>query len=63
MSPELMELAELVSSTPELMETMKRPEVRALLRDEKNRKELAQMLALAAGVPANSMPADQSTAP
>jgi hypothetical protein len=63
MSPELVEIAELVSGTPELMETMKRPEVRALLRDEKNRKELAQMLALAAGVaPSNSPAADQSTA-
>lgn len=63
MSPELVEIAELVSGTPELMETMKRPEVRALLRDEKNRKELAQMLALAAGVaPSSSPAADQSTA-
>lgn len=62
MSPELIELAELVSSTPELMETMKRPEVRALLREEKNRKELAQMLALAAGVAPSTPAADQSTA-
>ena len=62
MSPELIELAELVSSTPELMETMKRPAVRALLREEKNRKELAQMLALAAGVAPSTSAADQSTA-
>lgn len=61
MAPEMIELAELVNASPELMEAMKKPEVRQLLRDEKNRKELAAMLLMAAAAPANASPG-QSTA-
>lgn len=64
MSPELVELAEMVNASPELMDAMKQPEVRKMLRDEKTRKELAAMLVMAAGAtgPANSPPTGQSAA-
>ena len=48
MAPELIELAEIVNASPELMEAMKNPEVRKILRDEKTRKELAALLLMAA---------------
>lgn len=63
MAPELVELAEMVGASPELMEAMKNPEVRKMMRDEKNRKELAAMLLMAAGgVAANTPPTGQSAA-
>ena len=63
MAPELVELAEMVGASPELMEAMKNPEVRKLMRDEKNRKELAAMLLMAAGsAAANTPPTGQSAA-
>ena len=48
MAPELMELADIVSASPELAEALKAPEVRKLLKDEKTRKELAALLMMAA---------------
>jgi hypothetical protein len=63
MAPELMELAEIVSSSPELMEAMKAPEVRKMLRDEKTRKELAELLMMAAkSSAANDAPPSQAAA-
>lgn len=62
MAPELVELAELVNGSPELMDAMKKPEVRQLLRDEKNRKELAAMLLMAASAPANASPGQPTAA-
>ncbi len=63
MAPELVELAEMVGASPELMEAMKNPEVRKMLRDEKTRKELAAMLVMAAGgTPANTPPTGESAA-
>ncbi len=47
-APELAELSELVSGSPELAETLRDPDVRALLKDEHTTKELAQLLRLAA---------------
>lgn len=62
-APELVELAEMVGSSPELMEAMKHPEVRKMMRDEKTRKELAAMLLMAAGsTAANSPPTGQTAA-
>ena len=43
------------------MEAMKNPEVRKLLRDEKTRKELAEMLTLAARTPEAPAPPPAST--
>lgn len=51
MAPELVELAEVVNASPELMDAMKSPEVRKLLKDEKTRKELAELLMMAAKTP------------
>ena len=48
---ELVELIELVNTTPELAEAIRDPEVRKVLRDEKTRKELAALLKLAAATP------------
>lgn len=64
MAPELVELAEMVNASPELMEAMKAPEVRKMLRDEKTRKELAELLLMAAkaSAPANAPPPEQSAA-
>lgn len=69
MAPELMELADIVSASPELAEALKAPEVRRMLRDEKTRKELAELLMLAAKSsdptpppPANTPPKDEPKA-
>ncbi len=47
-TPELVELGDIVSSSPELAEAVRDPNVRALLKDEKTTRELAQLLRLAA---------------
>ncbi|MDP2317222.1 MAG: hypothetical protein Q8P41_30325 [Pseudomonadota bacterium] len=64
MAPELMELAEIVNASPELLDAMKNPEVRKMLRDEKTRKELAELLMMAArsAAPPNASPQDQPAA-
>lgn len=70
MAPELLELADIVSASPELAEALKAPEVRRMLRDEKTRKELAELLVLAAKSaaepspppPANTPPKDEPKA-
>ena len=65
MAPELVELAEIVNASPELMEAMKSPEVKRLLKDEKTRKELAELLMMAAKTPppaANQTPPAASAA-
>ncbi|MDP2305053.1 MAG: hypothetical protein Q8P18_03410 [Pseudomonadota bacterium] len=64
MAPELMELAEIVNASPELLDAMKNPEVRKMLRDEKTRKELAELLMMAArsAAPPNASPQDQTAA-
>ena len=57
--PELLELGDLVASSPELAEAIRDPQVRAMLKDEKTRKELAQLLTVAArssSAPANTTP-------
>ena len=51
MAPEIMELGDLISTSPELAEALRDPQVRALLKDEKTRKELAQLLMLASKKP------------
>lgn len=48
LAPELVELSEIVSASPELSDALKSPEVKKLLRDEATRKELAALLHLAA---------------
>ena len=53
MAPEMIELAENVSASPELLEAMKNPAVKKRLRDEKTRevhpdRELAALLVMAA---------------
>ena len=55
MPPEMLELADIVGSSPELQEALKNPAVLKLLREEKSRKELAALLILAtqAEAPAN----------
>ncbi len=63
MAPELVELAEIVNASPELMEAMKAPEVRKMLRDEKTRKELAELLTVAARGSAASAPPPPSPTP
>jgi len=50
-SPELVELGDLITTSPELGEALRDPNVRALLKDEKTRKELAQLLLLASKKP------------
>lgn len=70
MAPEMMELADIVGSSPELAEALKSQEVRQMLRDDKTRKELAQFLMLIAKgtanaadtPPANDPPKDASKA-
>ncbi len=56
LNPDLAELAELVTASPELAEAIKSPAVRAMLKDEKTRKELAQLLTLAAQTAEPSAP-------
>ena len=51
MAPELVELGDLISTSPELAEALRDPQVRGLLKDEKTRKELAQLLVLASKKP------------
>lgn len=63
MPPELAELAEIVTSSPELSEAIRNPEVRKLLRDEKTRKELAAMLTVAATTPDPTPPPATGTPP
>lgn len=67
MAPEMMELADIVSSSPELQEALKNPAVLKVLREEKSRKELAALLILATQTeaPANDAgtpPQDRSAA-
>ena len=69
MAPEMIELAEIVNASPELLEAMKNPAVKRILRDEKTRKELAALLILAseagnapANDAANTPPTGQSEA-
>lgn len=63
LSPELVELFETVNASPELSETLRSPEVRKLLRDEKTRKELAELLKMAAAATADTPPANNPTPP
>ena len=56
MNPELVELADIINSSPELAEAIKHPGVRNMLRDEVNRKEFAQLLVLAAQTPDDPPP-------
>lgn len=63
LSPEMVELFETVNASPELSETLRSPEVRKLLRDEKTRKELAELLKMAAATPAEAQPANEPTPP
>lgn len=60
MAPELVELADIVSASPELLDAMKHPAVRQMLREEKTRKELAELLLMAAKA---SAPAPEPTPP
>ena len=67
MPPEMLELADIVSSSPELQEALKNPAVLKVLREEKSRKELAALLILATQTeaPANDAstpPQDRATA-
>ncbi len=48
MAPELAELMDVVQASPELLDALKSPAVRQMLKDEKTRKELAELLNLAA---------------
>ena len=59
----MVELFETVNASPELSETLRSPEVRKLLRDEKTRKELAELLKMAAATPAEAPPANDPTPP
>jgi hypothetical protein len=47
MPPEMLELADIVSNSPELQEALKNPAALKVLREEKSRKELAALLVLA----------------
>ena len=61
----MIELAEIVNASPELLEAMKNPAVKKILRDEKTRKELAALLVMAAQAgeaPANPPPSNESAA-
>ena len=60
MSPELAELGDLIATSPELTEALRDPSVRALLKEEATRKELAKLLTLAAKQP---KPSGESTPP
>lgn len=64
MPAEMVELAEVVQASPELMDAMKAPDVRRMLRDEKTRKELAELLLMAArsAPTANTAPLPEATA-
>jgi hypothetical protein len=62
-SPELAELAEIVTASPELADAIKSPAVRQMLRDEKTRKELAQLLTLAAQAADAGAPSNAQTPP
>lgn len=54
--PELAELGDIVATSPELAEAIRDPQVRTMLKDEKTRKELAQLLLLASKRPSGSPP-------
>lgn len=56
MAPEMVELADIVTASPELMDAMRRPEVLKMLRNEKTRKELASLLVAASAVPDSPEP-------
>lgn len=56
MAPEMVELADIVTASPELMEAMRRPEVLKMLRNEKTRKELASLLVSASAIPDSPEP-------
>lgn len=55
-APEMVELADIVTASPELMDAMRRPEVLKMLRNEKTRKELASLLVAASAVPDSPEP-------
>ena len=61
MPAEMVELADIVGSSPELQDALKNPAVIKVLRDEKTRKELAALLKLAAA--ADAAPANDPTPP
>jgi hypothetical protein len=61
LSPELVELFETVNASPELLDALRSPDVRRLLKDEKTRKELAELLKMAAA--AGDPPAAANTPP
>lgn len=54
--PEFAELGDLISTSPELAEAIRDPNVRAMLKDDKTRRELAQLLLIAAKKPNTSGP-------
>ena len=56
MAPELAELGDIVATSPELAEAIRDPDVRAMLKDDKTRKELAQLLVLASKRPGGDTP-------
>ncbi|MBK7759534.1 MAG: hypothetical protein IPI35_24685 [Deltaproteobacteria bacterium] len=56
MAPELAELGDIVATSPELAEAIRDPHVRAMLKDDKTRKELAQLLLLASKRPSGPPP-------
>lgn len=58
LSPELVELFETVNASPELLDALRSPDVRRLLKDEKTRKELAELLKMAAAAPTETPPAN-----
>jgi len=60
LAPELVELSEIVSASPELAEALKTPEVKKMLRDEATRKELAALLQFAARGGATPPPAQET---
>lgn len=62
MPPEMLELADIVSSSPELQEALKNPAVLKVLREEKSRKELAALLILATQT-GDTPPANDPTTP
>ncbi len=63
LSPEMVDLFETVNASPELLETLRSPEVRKLLKDEKTRKELAELLKMAASATADPPVANDSPPP
>lgn len=63
LSPELVDLFETVNASPELLDALRSPDVRRLLKDEKTRKELAELLKMAAASTAEAPPANNPTPP